>query len=293
MNLSHRQPFKASPVVLSSLIAIVLQVAPSHARDDREPGWYDTAEFSLISTTGNSEASTFGFKNTLERLWNNARLTVGLGGLNAESDAISRSAIGTPSRFEIRDTSVTSTTAENYYLRARYDRDISERLYWFAGLGWEQNEFTGFSSRTTAIAGTGNRWWSTAKGHFYSDYGLTYTEQDDLILNPATEGGSAGLGLGWDFLYNFNASTSYTNVLTVDQNLDESDDSRADMMHSLSVSMTEKIALKLSYRLLYDNLPALQSVALFDNTGVDTGTKVLTELGDWDTVLTAALVIKF
>ena len=293
LNVLLRQPLKASRLVLVSLIMVALASTPAQARDDREPGWYDTAELSLISTTGNSEASTFGFNNTLERLWDNANFTLGFGGIKSESDTITRSAVGTPSNFQVRDTSVSNTTAENYYLKARYDRDISERWFWFAGLSWEQNTFAGFDSRTIAVAGAGTRWWNADQGHFYTDYGLTYTEQDDVVPNPLAKDGFASLRLGWDFLYNFNDTTTYSNRLTIDQNLDESDDLRADMIHALTVAMTDKVALKLSYQLLYDKMPALQAVPLFDTNGVDTGTTVLAELDDLDTVLTAALVINF
>lgn len=281
-----------SRFVPSVVLLLLLISAHPALGDDREPGWYDTAELSLISTTGNSEATTFGFKNALERLWDNSRFHLGLGGLSAESDTISRFAVGTSTDFQVQDQSTTNKTAENYYLRTRYDRDISERMFWFAGLGWEQNEFAGFDSRTMAIVGVGNRWRDTDKGHFYTDYGLTYTEQDDINPNPLVKDSFAGAQLGWDFLYNFNEQTTFANVLVIHQNIDETDDSRVDMINSLSVSMTDKLALKVSYQLLFDNLPALESVPLIDDNGNSTGTSVLAELDDLDTVLTAALVIK-
>ena len=288
MSSIHVRPL---PTLVSLLTLVALFNAPLQARDDREPGWYDTAELSLVSTSGNSESTTFGFKNKLERLWDDARFTLDLGGIRAEADRDDRFAVGTPGAFRVVDDSATEVTAENYHLRGRYDRDISERFYWFAGAGWEKNEFAGFDSRVTALVGAGNRWWNTDRGHFFTDYGLTYTDQDDLIDNPAVDDAFLGLHLGWDFLFELNESTTFTNVLLLSPNLDESDDWRADMTTSLAVSMSERLALKVSHQLLYDNLPALEALALFDEQGNALGT-VNAELDDLDSLFTVALVVK-
>lgn len=276
---------------VSMVVLLALLSAPLHAREEREPGWYDTAEFSLVSTSGNSESTTFGFKNRLERLWDSARFTLNLGGIRAEADRGDRFAVGTPGAFRVVDESASEVTAENYHLRARYDQDISERFYWFAGVGWEKNEFAGFESRLTALVGAGNRWWNGDRGHFFTDYGLTYTDQDDLIANPAVDDAFLGLQLGWDFLFEFNDSTTFTNDLLLNPNLDETDDWRADMTISLAVAMSERLALKVSHQLLYDNLPALEALTLFDEQGNALGT-VNAELDDLDSLFTVALVVK-
>ncbi len=279
---------------LSTLLALIaLGAAPALAEDEREPGWYDSAELSLVSTSGNSEATTFGFKNLLERLWTSSRFSLTASGLRAESDTISRFAVGTPSDFQVIETSTTTLTAENYSLNGRYQRNISETFFWFAGAGWERNEFAGFDSRTSAIVGAGNRWWEAPKGHFDTDYGVTYTQQDDLVKDPSTSDSFLGLRLGANGLYQFNDSTSYKGALVIDQNLDDTDDLRADVVNSIKVSMTDRLALQLSHQLLYDKQPALAAVSLVDAAGLPTGTLVSAELDTIDSILTAALVISF
>ena len=49
-------------------------------------------------------------------------------------------------------------TAENYYLRGRYDRNITERFFWYGGVGWDRNEFAGIKNRMTVFGGVGNLW---------------------------------------------------------------------------------------------------------------------------------------
>ena len=57
--------------------------------------------------------------------------------------------------------------------------------------------------------------------------------------------------------------------------------------------MTKRLALKVSLRWLYDDLPALQEVPLFDTpAGTQTGT-VFVELDELDTILRVSLVANF
>ena len=77
-----------------------------------------------------------------------------------------------------------------------------------------------------------------------------------------------------------------------DQNLKETDDLRVDWTNAVAVSISDGLALKVSYQLLYDHQPALVSLPLFDTAGTPSGTKV-TVVGDKvDSVLSVALVIK-
>jgi putative salt-induced outer membrane protein YdiY len=262
------------------------------AQDEREPGWYDTAELSFVGTDGNSESTTLGFANKLERLWTDASLVFSASALRAESTAFSRYAVGTPDDFRLVEDSVSNLTAENYDLGLRYDRDISETFFWYTGAQWTRNQFAGFDSRFVAAAGVGNTWWDRDAGHFRTDYALTYTTQDDLVSNAAVADSFLGAQLGWDFARKFGNAT-YTNLLKVDLNADETEDLRADMIHALAVSMTERLALKVSLHWLYDNLPALAGVALLDANGLPTGTSVLRQLDELDQVLTVALVVSF
>ena len=64
------------------------------------------------------------------------------------------------------------------------------------------------------------------------------------------------------------------------------EDLRADWTNSLAVAMSEKLALKASLQILFDNEPALTAVPLGD-------AEVLTPLGKVDSVFTVAIVATF
>ena len=80
-------------------------------------------------------------------------------------------------------------------------------------------------------------------------------------------------------------------MLIVDENVEDTDDLRADWINSLSVSLSERLAFKTSFQLLYDKQPSLESIGLFDAGGVPTGTDVLTPGDTVENILTVALII--
>jgi len=276
---------------LPGLVAVTMLVVAPLAAQEEAPklGWFDVAEFSLLASSGNSEVQTISLRNTATRVWQDASLEIALGGVRAESTNTSRVAVGSPDAFTVRETSSTELTAENYFLRGRYDHVISEKLFWFAGLGWERNEFAGIESRIGASAGVGHRWFDRDEARFRTDYGVTYTDQEDV--SGATSS-FAGLRLAYDYWRRLNAATSFASVLVVDENMDDTNDYRADLVNSVSVAMSERLALKASLQLLYDNQPALSEIPLLQVDFLD-GTTVLAELDNLDSVLTVSLVANF
>ncbi len=283
--------FLATVLLVSLLLGAA--AATGQEAEEVELGWYDAAELSLVVTAGNSETETVGFKNTLGRRWAGAELKLEAGGLRAESTSRTRTAVGTSrTDFRLVEESRSELTAEQYHLRGRYDRKLSDRLFWFAGAGWNRNEFAGISSRYTAFGGVGNRWFEDPRARFRTDYGFTYTRQEDVVEDPSEEESFFGLRFSWEYWRKLTSTTTYTSELIVDENLDRTSDLRADFLNSVSVAMSQRLALKLSLQLLFDNEPALERVPLFDPQGESLG-EVEAELDDLDSVLTVALVVDF
>lgn len=286
--------------LVSSRVRIVLIAAvvcgtiratgPLHAQDEEaESGWSDTAEVSLFASAGNTEVETISLRNTAIRKWTDSSLEIAAGAVRAETTTTNRVAFGTPFDFTVRETSESMLTAENYFLRGRYDRQLSDRLFWLAGLGWDQNEFAGVKSRTVGLAGVGHKWLDTEVARFRTDYGLTYSDQEDVSGARAS---FVGLRLSYDYWRQLNDTTSFTSVLIVDENLDDTSDYRADFVNSFAATMSERMALKVSLQLLYDHAPALGDVLLVRGD-VIAGERVLVELDNLDTVLTVSLVADF
>jgi len=277
-----------------TLVCCLAAGAPLSA-DEETTGWTDTAEFSFVATDGNSSSSSLGFKNVAVKSWGKSLLTLKAAGIRVKSepgDSVAVDLGGGDFRVIEPDSEL---TAESYKASGRYDRKISDRMFWFGGLGWDRNEFAGVENRWIAEAGVGNIWYDTDDVKFSTTYGITMTDQEDVFPTPGLDDTFIGARFAWDYLNVLTKSTTYTNTLTVDENLDETSDWRADMYNGLSVSMTEKTAIKLGLRLLYDNEPAIEILDLLDAAppgGAVIGTQAV-ELDELDTIFTASVVINF
>ncbi len=274
----------AAALALALLTFVVAPTGPLAAQD--ETGWTDVAEFTFVQTAGNASSSTFGLKNTLDRIFENGAFKLTLGGVRTSSTQRSTEAVGTPSDFSPVETS--GVTAANYFARARYDRSVSENAYVFGGSGWNRNTFAGIENRYNFVTGAGRTWRDGEGVRFKTDVGVTYTVQDDVIPTPGASDGFFGLTASWDYLNQITETTQFGSELIVDENLSDTDDLRADFTNFIAVAISDQLALKTSLQLLFDNQPALEQFTLRGTT-----TQVTRDLESVDSVFTVALVVNF
>ena len=281
--------FGARPIAsLTTMVFLILRAGGVSGQDEEPPplGFTDVAEVTFVLTSGNATSSTLGLANTTHYRWENALVQLAAGAVRAESGIATRIASGTVDDFTITKTTATEKTAENYFVESRYDRDLSESTYIFGGTGWDRNTFAGVQNRYAFVAGAGRTWADEETRRFKSDLGLTYTIQKDVIENPNTEEGFGGVRATLDFFQSLTATTDLTSLLVVDENLKHSDDLRGDWTNSVTVAMSDNLALKASLQILFDNAPALVAIPL--------GTEqVLAPLQKSDRSLTLALVVNF
>ena len=110
---------------------------------------------------------------------------------------------------------------------------------------------------------------------------------------PTTaDDGFGGIRFSVEVMRQLSATTEFNSVLVADENIEDTDDFRADWLNSLSVAMSDRLALKTSLQLLFDNKPSLLGVPLIDGGGMPTGNTVLTPSDEIDSVVTLTLVIK-
>lgn len=281
----HRLLLPAASVLTG---AVLFCPEPLAAQQEREPGWYDQAEVSFVLTAGNSQSSTFGVKNRLERLFTNASLSFDAGGIRVETRSTERSAIGSPGDFEIVEQSDTRPTTENYFAGLRYDRDLSDRSYAYASGGWVRNRFAGVDNRWTGAVGIGRALIETDRTAFQADLAATVTSEEPVVGDSDS---FAGLRFTWDLGHQLTETTKLGSLLVVDDNLSNTEDLRAEFDNSVTVDINDALALKTGVKLLFDNLPALQEVPLLPAPGEPPTTTVLVPLDELDTQVTVALII--
>ena len=283
----------ASAWILAGLALTLAGARAGWCADEaaKPEGWKDVAEFSFVATAGNSETSTLGFKNTLARAWEKSSFELKAGAVRGESTTKSRAV--DPTIPVIVETSTTSLTAENYFLNGRYDHKITEHFFWYTGAGWDRNRFAGIDNRYSGVGGVGNIWRDEDRVKFRTDYALSYTRQENVVDVAGVDDSFLGARLTSKFLHKLGDVTAYGNDLVVDENLDETSDYRADMTNWVTVSMSARLALKVSLQLLYDNEPSFELIDDLSSLLPPPGVKASVQLDDLDTIFTASLVANF
>ena len=199
-------------------------------------------------------------------------------------------ALGSADSFEVVRPDP-ETTAEFYALRGRYDYRLSEHVFVLAGAGWQRNLFSGLRSRFVAAAGFGYVIAAGESTDFRARAGATYTNNKEVVVNPELENNFAGARLSWTLKRRLTGTADLVHDLVLDENLNQTDDFRADASIALSVSISSLLALKVNYRLLYRNLPALEQLPLRDPAGFDVG-RVAVPLRKVDQGLSVSLVFE-
>ncbi len=251
-----------------------------------EKNWENKTELSSVWTGVNEESNTLGFKNHFTYKWAKSNLTIKAGGVRAESTDFTRTAVGTTDQFEVVEVSDTNLTAENYHLNSKLETKFSNKMFWFTGLNWGRNEFAGIRNRYEALAGVGHVWLDKKRHKFKTDYGFQYTSEDSL--SGANDEDYSSFYTSYTWLRKMGKNTTFDQDFKLSSNLEESDDYRAELSSGLSVSMSERLALKVTLNLLYDNDPSFETIPL-----VGTNQTVPNQLDELDTQFTTSLVINF
>ena len=262
---------------------------------DGETGvdWRNTSELSYLLTGGNSSANTLGLRNALRRRSATGEFRMDVSVRRTETTRISRTAVGaSPDDFEVSEERDSERTAERYAVDGRYDRNLSEHFFAFAGLGWERNEFAGFNHRTVAVTGAGNQWsGSDGDWRLKVGYGVTYTVRRDVVPDPSRDDSFAGLRLTLDHAHELTESTGLELKWVADGNLQETSELRADLTQGISTALSDRLALKTTLQLLWDHDPPLESLPLVAPDGTPLGEQVRVPLQRVDHTISVALVI--
>ncbi len=281
---------KTRVLVPGVALAFVVLAHGATAQDTDGFSWENATELSFVSTGGNASSSTLGLKSSLIGKQGPNTFKLEVGGIRGQTDLTTRTATGTATNYTVNETTTSQLTAESYFARGRYDRELNGAFV-FAGVGWDRNTFAGVQNRYAAVLGVGRTWVDDERTRFKTDLGATYTIQNDVDPAPGADDGFGGVRLSVDARQRLSPTVSFQSMLLVDENLEDTEDFRGDWTNSLSVALTEGLSFKTSLQLLYDKQPARIGVPLLDGTGTPTGTRVLAPGEELDTVLTVALVI--
>jgi len=255
--------------------------------------WTDIGVLSGILTDGNSEAWSVGLRNTLEGKGSKSQFELLTSAYRLESTSRVLFALGpTQTNFQVGEIK-TDWEAESYLVATRFDRLFSKRAYWVIGGGWERNRLKGLKDRFMEVAGVGVRWIDEEKALFRTDVSATSTRENDVADNPLEDNTYPGVRFSSKFKKTFSTGATIGHDLVVDQNLDRTDDRRADTSAYVSFASGPHLALQVGAQLLYDWEPAMQEIPRFSAPLVFSGENVRVPFKKIDKVFTTSLLIIF
>lgn len=292
--------------IFNRLMIILLLFAalagPVWAEDDAEEeklGPENETDLSLVITEGNSSTETLGFKNTFRYHWPRARYRLRLEGVRSNT-AADRYAVLQDSADPDGPIVVVEPgkepDVERYLVENRYDRLITERFFWNAGLTWDRNLDAGILSRWVAFAGVGNIWWDRDDLRFNTTYGFSYTDREEDSPDPLKDDQFMGIRFNWGYLNKWGKVTTFTNDWTVNANVSDFEDWSSDMISSISVGINSRLAMRVSLQWLYNHIPALVDVDLFhleDGVPIPERRTVPVRQKQLDTTFSTSLVVNF
>jgi putative salt-induced outer membrane protein YdiY len=243
-----------------------------------------------VVTGGNTATSAFSLGTSFTRKWTNDSLLFKSYILRSNSTSTTRTAQGTETNFTIIEEKIKRLVSENYLLAGQYDRRISNKLSGQVGLSWDRNRFAGVDDRVMFTTGFGYAWVEKARTQLKTGAGVTYTLRQYVGQDMVSFAGLRFSVLAdQKILDNSSVSTQFV----LDDNLKQMEDWRFDWMNSVTASISKSMALKISLRTIFTNIPALQNLALFDLGGLPTSLFVQAPLKKLDTFLTTSVVINF
>ncbi len=215
-------------------IAILVVVAAAASPAMAE--WKGKAEAGIVFSRGNTETTTANGKLDMASDLDRWKHSAYLAALYAES--------------EDSVTNELETSAERYEGRWQSDYKFRPRAYWFGGLRYERDEFSGFDYQASLTTGLGYRFIDTERTKFYGQAGLGYRQLKDS-LTAAKEDEVVYRGdLGFE--RQLTSNTKLTDKLIVEA---AAANTFAGNDLALEVKMSERFGLSLGYGVRYNSDP--------------------------------------
>lgn len=270
--------FGCAALVCGTMVA---SLSVAYADEPARP-WTDSADFGLVLTTGNSQNLNFALGNKFKFSWSNAELTFDAGALRNENTATDYTFDGTT----LTKTKTKAVTAESYLAAVKYRQNVTPRFYWFTEAAWVRNTFAGIDQRYLAGGGVGYALVKDGRNLLRGEVAADYTHQSP----SATDENYASLHLFLGYEYKISDTAKLTEDLNLFDNLQTTDDWRGSSVTAVTASLTSKLAIKVSYSVLYVNKPPTLEVP---DTVAPIGPGKIVAFDKTDTILAATLVVNF
>ncbi len=215
----------------SSLVALAASASAPALAD-----WKGKVEAGVVFARGNTETTTANGKLDMANELDQWKHSAYLAALYAES--------------ENSVTNELEASAERYEARWQSDYKITPRAYWFGGLRYERDEFSGFDYQASLTSGIGYRFIDSEATKFYGQAGIGYRQSQDRLTREKEDELVYRGDLGFE--RRLTANTKLTDKLIVEAG---STNTFAGNDLALEVKMSERFGLSLGYGVRYNSDP--------------------------------------
>ena len=213
-------------VVSLLCVAAVAAVVSAPARAD----WKGKGEAGVVLARGNSDADTLNLKLDMATELEQWKHSFGVAALRSSTDG--------------------DLTAERYAAFGQSDYKISDRSFWFGGLRYEQDEFSGFDYQASATTGYGYKFIDSDAVKLAGQIGAGYRRSRNA-LTGATDGDAIGTGQ-LSYEHKLTDTTLLVDKLVVESG---SNNTFASNDLALQVKMTDRLALSFGIGVRYNSDP--------------------------------------
>ncbi len=195
-----------------------------------EAQWKGKGEVGIVFARGNSDTDTANVKIDTSHEVDRWKHSFGIAALRAANEGLK--------------------TAERYGANWQSDYKLTDRSYWFGGLRYEQDEFSGFDYQASASTGYGYKFIDTDRTKFSGQAGVGYRRSKLLPLGNIESGAIFRGDL--KFEHALNDTTKILNTFVVEAG---SDNTFASNDLALQVKMSDKFALSLGLGVRHNTDP--------------------------------------
>jgi putative salt-induced outer membrane protein len=201
---------------VTSVMALMLAASAANAE------WKGKGEAGIVFARGNTETDTINLKLGMSTTVDRWKHELGLAALRATSSG--------------------TKTADRYLATWQSDYNFSGRTFWFGGLRYENDKFSGFRYSASASTGLGYKFVDTDKVKLSGQVGLGLrrieTEDTPSVAGTASNNAIATAGMSYE-----NQLTATTKVVDKFAAESGSDNTLLSNFIGLEVKMTTALAL--------------------------------------------------
>lgn len=225
---------KFSQITKTLAATAVFSLAGTAMAQEEATGWTGEGSLSAGVTTGNTETTDLGLAFDVNRdygVW----------------------AVGARASADYGETDGTETK-NRFFLGGNVDRQINDKLFGFGQVSYEQDEFSGFESRSYIGGGLGYEIFSgdALNWTVRAGPGLKIDEVLDPVTGDVNTEESVGASAQSNYAYQFNDNVGFTNDTTV---LYAETSTQIGNITALTASLTDTLSARVSFEVRHDTDP--------------------------------------